>query len=479
MPEIDISIFTDGSTPGVGFAEIRGAFETEWRQSYSHLRQIAFSEPTNLKRSAASSLPSSLSQIASVRNPDLYFYAEGLDVELGGVEVSNHSPDGSNIEKRYPFLWAARKEGVNAFLATPYQKQRSSGSLNCFPNRHAQLCRSNLSEWDSDNVRDSSLQAYAPIEQIQSRRCFPGKPVGDRLVSWSDIGEYFAHTLALHALPNTQDAEARLTGFKEDLADLMEACIETTTYRSPTSLHKTTQKWIQVYNTRPDTGHWERGEGQFDSIDGRLMVTLDHISHLPDSQQPDVFEFWLPQISTHHPWVEEQRARGYESKRFKNVTQTLSPYVNVKFTEDLSSKDWKTIQSNPSLALERLDWDPGIFFVEKLTSGRDIPEVASKSLRNPSDETVNRIAEILEENNIAFSTHRPYGTDWQSNLQHSARRLPSEVRLLVPRIPSSMLGFLTVDCHLTPADQCEKEELMALRQLHRTSDSDQRGGPHL
>ena len=44
------------------------------------------------------------------------------------------------------------------------------------------------------------------------------------------------------------------------------------------SLLKLKDRWIQVYNTRPDSGHWERGEGQFDSIDGRIMFTLDEIS---------------------------------------------------------------------------------------------------------------------------------------------------------------------------------------------------------
>lgn len=479
MSEVEVSIFKDSPNPGAGLVEICESFATVWGESYGHLRKLSFSDTTNLKRSSGEDLPPSLSWIAGIRNPDIYFYAKGLEVELGGVEVTNHSPDGSNMGKRYPFLWAARKEGVNAFMATPYQKQRSGGSINSFPNRHARLCKNNISEWDPQRVRKSSIQAYTPVKEIQSRRCFPEKPIGDKLVPWSDIGEYFAHYLAAHVFSSSQHAERKLTGFKEGLEELMEACVETTSYRAPTSLLKTDQKWIQVYNTRPDTGHWERGEGQFDSIDGRLMVTLDQISHLPASKQPDIFEFWLPQMSKHHPWIEEQRERGYGSKRFKNVTQTLSSYVDVKFTEDLSNKDWKTIQDNPSLALERLDWPPGIFFVERLVSGRDVSEVASKSLRNPSDDTVDRIAEILEEDSLAFSTHRPYTKNWRSKLQQLAGHLPSDARLLVPRIPSSMLSSLSVDCHLTPADHCEKEELMALRQLHRTSDSDQREELHL
>jgi hypothetical protein len=121
--------------------------------------------------------------------------------------------------------------------------------------------------------------------------------------------------------------------------------------------------------------------------------------------------------------------------------------------------------------------------MSQLTSGRDIAQLARKSLRNPSDEILRQIEAILSEDRLAFSTHRPYGSSWKSNLQDGAARLSSSWRLLVPRIPSIMLDFLQtndeIECSIIPADRCSKAELMALRQLHRTSDQQQRENPDL
>ena len=82
------------------------------------------------------------------------------------------------------------------------------------------------------------------------------------------------------------------------------------------TLLKQPDRWIQVYNARPDSGHWERGEGQFDSIDGRLMFTIDEIYFLDAIQRPTIFEFWLPQLVSVHPWILEQQLRGFTTVHF-------------------------------------------------------------------------------------------------------------------------------------------------------------------
>ena len=122
---IEILTFTDGPLLAPHWLEIRRGWEDCWEREYGALGELGFSAARNVKeREVAEGLPVRSREAAGVRNPDLLFVASPGSIELGGLEITAHSPDGSNIEKRYPFLWAARRRGLAAMVLTPYQKRR-------------------------------------------------------------------------------------------------------------------------------------------------------------------------------------------------------------------------------------------------------------------------------------------------------------------------------------------------------------------
>src|SRR5262245_4106636 len=59
---------------------------------------LKFEAGANLKRISKMDVPPLLRQISGVRNPDLYFATNDHKTELGGIEITLHSPDGSNVE---------------------------------------------------------------------------------------------------------------------------------------------------------------------------------------------------------------------------------------------------------------------------------------------------------------------------------------------------------------------------------------------
>src|SRR5262249_40746839 len=102
---LKVAIFTDGFEP-VGLQEIILGWQSTWEQTYTSEAQLIFLPQRNLKQAELRrTLPPVLEYVERIRNPDVYFVEETQGVELGGVEITDHSPDGSNIEKRYPFLW--------------------------------------------------------------------------------------------------------------------------------------------------------------------------------------------------------------------------------------------------------------------------------------------------------------------------------------------------------------------------------------
>ncbi|HHQ4543166.1 TPA: hypothetical protein ACSP10_003977, partial [Aeromonas veronii] len=260
----------------------------------------------------------------------------------------------------------------------------------------------------------------------------------------------------------------RIETFIEELQKLASACKSVTRYTKPSSFMEDGGRWIQIYNTRPDSGHWERGEGQFDSIDGRLMFTLDD-AEIKGIKTP--IEFWMPQLSKRHPWVMEQVERDHGSKRFRNIVKVLGNYITVKFSDDLTHADLQTLQRNPGLTLERLDWKSGILKIADLLGNSNPEKIARAGLKSPSSNVLDAIQKILSSNTTFISTHRLYEADWESTLIKEINLTPKGSTIIVPRIPKSQLTGQSKfnEREVIFAEDCTKWQLMAIRQLHRQS----------
>lgn len=472
MPRsVQVQVYTDGENVPDAWDVIKQYWEDSWNADYTTYAQISFLNPINLKTDVKNRLlPPKLRKVSAIRNPDLYFTEVESGVELGGIEITTHSPDGSNVEKRYPYLWISRALGVAGFTACPYQKWRPGGAVNRLPRRHVERNSAFLDSWDIAN-NALQIQQITPTVELQSRLSSVPTEINQSMFRWRTFGELFSHLLATQVFSDEALIKARekLITIRTQLKSLEVACLANTNFTDPTSLLKLPDRWIQVYNTRPDSGHWERGEGQFDSIDGRLMFTLDEIALLPPSQRPAKFEFWLPQVTGRHPWVVEQRSRGYGSKRFRNIMEILEPYCEVRFAEDLSSEDWLLLVENRGLLLERLDWSVGVYKVSDLVGSAEAQDIARRGLKNPAVVVLSAMEVHLLDQNLYFSSHRAYIEGWRENLYQYVRRLPNEAVVLVPRIPRHLLTDVAqrVAASLLPAEECVKSHLMMLRQLHR------------
>src|SRR5688572_10272440 len=98
-----LTVFIDGDNEPVGLSEVLAGFQNEWTRSYRQAGGVVdvHEEHTNVNVPQAN-LPPALGALAAVRNPDVFLYEATGQVELGAIEITVHSPDGSNIEKRYP-----------------------------------------------------------------------------------------------------------------------------------------------------------------------------------------------------------------------------------------------------------------------------------------------------------------------------------------------------------------------------------------
>ena len=463
--------YIDGGLASAGVREVADAWSAEWGRSYHSGGDLVFLDHRNLNDAQHRGLlPEIAQRIGKIRNPDALFVAEGLNLELGNLEVTVHSPDGSNIEKRYPLLYASRRNGVDAIVATPYQKWRSRGQSNRLPNRHATRNLDFLRQWDPCDPADPLVQILPIAELHGAELGRVDASILPFLPTWTEVGEFLAHRSAQRLGIEGELAAQNLSTFKGRLEEFHKRCIENTTDTNPSSLLKMDKRWIQVYNTRPETGHWERGEGQFDSIDGRLMFTIDEIDLLKQKDRPDQFDFLLPQFSSGHPWVVEQVKRGYGSKRFRNICKLLPDNgvveFSVRFADLLDDEDWELLRSRPELCLERLDLNPGVYSLADLLDGTDIPKIAAAGLRaaNPND-----LEPFLSDGHLYWSTHRAYYREWEESLLRYVTPLPRPAQVLCPRLPGPLLRNVaaSVECQIIPAEGCSKLQLLALRQISR------------
>jgi hypothetical protein len=437
MPtQIQINVFVDGEETHF-LDDIKKLWAARWSKKYSSLGTILFNDPVNIKEHVGiAALPPSLKQAFEIRNPDLFFVARigPKTTPLGGIEITVHSPDGSNVEKRYPFIWAGRKYDFTAFVVSPYMKARPGGQVNKLPNRHSIRNIDFIGEWKKKNSLLAPLQQIIPLEELQEEYDTARNLLGMNLMNWSGLAGYFCDLLAEQVKPGASGKH--LSDFVDDIYHLANACKGVTRFTKPTSFIEKGNRWIQIYNTRPDSGHWERGEGQFDSIDGRLMFTLDEAEIKGLSKS---VEFWMPQLSKKHAWVVEQVERDHGSKRLRNIVKVLSTYMVVKFADDLTASDLTILQQNPGLTLERLDWRSGLIHIPALLGKGSPATVARAGLKSPSAQTVTGIQQVLESKTTFISTHRLYEAGWEADFVKAIFDTPSDSTILAPRIPKSQL----------------------------------------
>ena len=464
--KISISIFVDGDETHF-LDTIKEIWSTHWDANYAELGELIFNEPINIKEQAGiNALPKSLTSAFEIRNPDIFFAAKIGDktLPLGGIEITAHSPDGSNVEKRYPFIWAGRKYGFTAFIVSPYMKARPGGQVNKLPNRHSVRNLDFLDEWKKKNSCTAPLYQIIPIKELQEDYQRAKAFLGRDLFEWTDLSIYFCNLLAESVKPGA--SQKKLYEFVERLNQLAAACKAVTRFTKPTSFIERGNRWIQIYNTRPDSGHWERGEGQFDSIDGRLMFTLDEASLKGLNKS---LEFWMPQLSSKHPWIVEQVERDHGSKRLRNIVKVLKNHMTVKFADDLTVDDLKILEENAGLTLERLDWKSDVISIKSLLGQSDPQQVARTGLKSPSNQTIAGIHSVLANTSMFISTHRLYESGWASSLENAVLMAPVGSTVIAPRIPKSQLQGVMNFGNRTVifAEECTKYQLLAIRQLHR------------
>lgn len=467
MPDtIQLDIFIDGEeTPFLD--DIKRLWINRWAKNYSSLGTLRFNTPVNVKeQSGIAALPSKLTQAFEIRNPDVFFSARlgGKATPLGGIEITVHSPDGSNVEKRYPFIWAGRKYDFTAFVVSPYMKSRPGGQVNKLPNRHSARNLDFIDEWKGKKSVGAPLHQIIPLMELQDDYDSARQFLKTDLLTLTDLAGYFCDLLAEKIKPNSSGT--RIPTFVADIRNLAAACKNVTRFTKPSSFIEQGNRWIQIYNTRPDSGHWERGEGQFDSIDGRLMFTLDEaeLKGLAKS-----LEFWMPQLSRGHAWVVEQVERDHGSKRLRNIVKVLSQYMQVKFADDLTPGDLKILQDNPGLTLERLDWASGLLHVAALVGSSSPAAIARAGLKAPSAQTVSAIQKVLESKTTFISTHRLYEPGWAESFHRDVVATPVGSTIIAPRIPETQFSINKNfgDRKAIFAEACTKAQLMAIRQLHR------------
>ena len=460
--EIKITIFVDGDTP-IFLNKMIDWWCAEWNSRFYDLGTLTFERILDVKRKEGfDSLPLHLKPAFLVRNPDIFFVATiGLqELVLGGIEITTHSPDGSNVEKRYPFIWSGRTYGFNSFIVCPYMKIRANGQHNRLPNRHSMRNIEFANEWLSGK---RTFHQIIPVQELQPSFDIAESFLSHELFDFRKITNFFCSYLA-HSVGD-KGAIADLNEFVYEAKSLAEACAAVTKYTNPSSLFEGDNRTIQIYNTRPDSGHWERGEGQFDSIDGRLMFTLDGMSHNSEKK----LEFWMPQLSKAHPWVTEQVNRGYGSKRFRNINVLLSNKVEVKYLEDLTPDDINILKNNQSLTLERMDWNIDIYNVKELINGGNLDHISKIGLKNKRKDIIDDIYATLNHDDLYLSTHRIYKNNWEFDFVDKINVLPVNSVLLVPRLNRDHLSnfILRRDITIYFAEDCTKIQLLALRQLHR------------
>lgn len=462
-----IERFSDGANEHPGESDILHYFHSRWDKKYrDRLGEVAFLPHVDLKRQTSGH--PDLDAAARVRNPDLFYWLRDKGPLLG-LEITTHSPDGSNIDKRYPFLWASRSRGFHAFVLTPYAKMRSGGAVNRLPGRAAHHNNRLAGLWDTQNPK-SRVQQILPIKELDPSGA-AGLPdtLSDLLWTWERVGVFLADTTAqLLGDANDADVTSGLYEAKEALRNLAQACMSQARYVQPATLLKTASRWIQTYNARPETGWWERGEGQLDSIDGRVMFTLDDIELLPEKERPERMEFWMPSMTSRHPWIVEQESAGFGSKRLRNLIQLLPStdlavdYV-MKFSDQLSADDWRVLASHPRLLLERLDAPAAEYELNVMVEDAEVERFAADC--SSSRSLKSQIVQLLRNDGYYFSTSRPYDAVWQANLE--SRLALNAAKVYLPRIPRSRIRETGIQAQLVAAEDVPKALLLVIRQLHR------------
>jgi len=196
-----ITTLHDGDNEPIGLREIVLRWQKTWAENYQEFSGLGFEHNFNLKNNETKKrLSPNIKQITEIRNPDIFFLEKSHNLPLGGVEITVHSPDGSNVEKRYPYLWASRRSGIDGFVACPYSKTRPSGMVNKLPYRHAFRNLQFLNEWNPEDGGKSAIHQIIPTVGLQTDWDGISKDIAVNMITWGDLGDFFAHSLAKKVL---------------------------------------------------------------------------------------------------------------------------------------------------------------------------------------------------------------------------------------------------------------------------------------
>ena len=206
-----------------------------WRRHEPEAPPLTFTGARNLKSSRDLEHASpTLQAVAWIRNPDVFFELVDPRVDLGGVEITSHSPDGSNADKRYPYLWASRQHELDAFVVCPYRKTRTQGANNQLPFRHAHRNRAFVESWNAADTR-SYLTQILPLTDLQSGIEQLPRSISSAMWNSAKLGEFFALRIAQRTLAD-QAPINRLTELRVSLLRLIEACEANTRYTAPSTV---------------------------------------------------------------------------------------------------------------------------------------------------------------------------------------------------------------------------------------------------
>jgi hypothetical protein len=217
-------------------------------------------------------------EIVSYRAPDLLIEMKSPDKKqyevIIAVERTTHSPDGSNIEKRYPLTYICRKKNVSSLTVVPLYKQRIQGQTNRIPSRFADFFFQ-----ESMNFLKTPDRSRWPALLIPYKNYTPNKDliIGGRVLNidtltFSDdwISEFISNRIVLQIDPGEKTARSRITKQLLKIQNVMQTIVKAGKIVKARTVNED-DGLIVVANLLPETGWWDRGTGQFDSIDGRFF----------------------------------------------------------------------------------------------------------------------------------------------------------------------------------------------------------------
>ena len=120
-------------------------------------------------------------------------------------------------------------------------------------------------------------------------------------------------------------------------------------------------------------------------------------------------EFWMPQLSSKHPWIVEQVERDHGSKRLRNIVKVLKNHMTVKFSDDLTVDDLKILEDRDGKPMNRYE-------IEVVNDELIVTDEEGKLFEyNPKNKESQRIQETLFHEKQTIIENCLFGVDINAN----------------------------------------------------------------